>query len=200
MSYREITINGQQIKLIPLGDCACGCGGKTNLAKEDNKQKKREKGRPNRFVHGHNNAGANHWEWKNGRALTHSGYVGIRDRTRSHARVNFNRYVREHILIAEKALGKPLPPEAVVHHIDHDKSNNRRGNLVICQDQAYHLLLHHREKALKACGNPNFRACRFCKKWDDPNNMVYTKVNFTYYHRDCRNKYRRERYKLTGKT
>jgi len=29
-----------------------------------------------------------------------------------------------HVLIAERALGKPLPKEAEVHHVDGDKTNN----------------------------------------------------------------------------
>ena len=46
-----------------------------------------------------------------------------------------------HRLAAEKILGKNLPIKAVVHH--------HYGNpptLVICPDQAYHLLLHARSR------------------------------------------------------
>jgi hypothetical protein len=53
----------------------------------------------------------------------------------------------QHRLIAEKALGKPLPKGAVVHHIDEDKANNHPSNLVICPDQTYHRLIHARMKA-----------------------------------------------------
>lgn len=55
----------------------------------------------------------------------------------------------EHIVKAEKALGRKLPRGAVVHHmnkIPHD--NDTPLNLVICPDQAYHLLLHRRMRAL----------------------------------------------------
>lgn len=49
----------------------------------------------------------------------------------------------EHILIAEKALGHYLPEGAVVHHVTEDRTDNHGPfKLVICPDQAYHLLIH----------------------------------------------------------
>lgn len=49
-----------------------------------------------------------------------------------------------HIVVAEKALGKRLPPGAIVHHVDEDKLNYAGTNLVICPNQAYHMLIHQR--------------------------------------------------------
>lgn len=54
----------------------------------------------------------------------------------------------EHVAVAEKALGKPLPKGAVVHHVDLNKQNNVGSNLVVCPNQAYHLLLHKRMRDL----------------------------------------------------
>jgi hypothetical protein len=51
-----------------------------------------------------------------------------------------------HRVIAEKALGKKLPPGAEVHHVDEDKSNDSNNNLVICQNRSYHKLLHKRAR------------------------------------------------------
>lgn len=71
--------------------------------------------------------------------------------------------VDEHRLIAERALGRPLPPGAIVHHVDEDPSNNRNDNLVICQDRDYHTLLHVRLRILQAGGDPNTdRICPDC--------------------------------------
>src|SRR5882762_7193261 len=68
----------------------------------------------------------------------------------------------EHVLVAEKALGKALPEGAEVHHIDGNPSNNDSRNLVICPNHAYHFLIEARTRAYKACGNPNWAKCRYC--------------------------------------
>lgn len=62
-----------------------------------------------------------------------------------HPRPNLKpNHVFEYVLIAEKALGKYLPPAAVIHHVNGDPTDNRKNNLVICQDHAYHALIHAR--------------------------------------------------------
>lgn len=105
----------------------------------------------------------------------------------------------EHILVAERALGKPLPIGAVVHHIDENKLNNTPTNLVICQDDAYHFLLHQRQRAIDACGHAHWRKCPFCKQYDAPENMHITEHNL--YHVECRKAYRRAQYAIeTGRT
>lgn len=55
----------------------------------------------------------------------------------------------EHIVIAERALGKFLPDGTVVHHVNDNRSENVGRNLVICQDQGYHNLLHERRDAYR---------------------------------------------------
>ncbi len=98
------------------------------------------------------------------------------------------RRVQEHILIAEKVLGKPLPDNAQVHHANNDRLDNSHANLVICQDQAYHSLLHVRQRAMDVCGNPNFRACAICREYGDPAQMAIKDHcgSGTYVHRKCR--------------
>ncbi len=85
--------------------------------------------------------------------------------------IHNSRRIVEHVVIAERALGHALPPKAVVHHADGNPRNNVNANLVICPDQAYHLLLHTRMEALSACGNANWLKCEYCKQYDDPENM-----------------------------
>lgn len=68
-----------------------------------------------------------------------------------------------HRLRAEQALGRPLKGSEMVHHADGTK--NPDSALVICPDQSYHMLLHHRMEVLQRGGNPNTeRHCRKCDK------------------------------------
>ena len=60
----------------------------------------------------------------------------------------------EHLVIATRALGKPLPSKAHVHHYGRRNDNTK---LVICEDLAYHKLLHIRGAAYAATGNANAR-------------------------------------------
>lgn len=90
----------------------------------------------------------------------------------------------EHILVAERAFGSPLPKGAIVHHVDEDPSNNDPSNLVICENLAYHVLLHRRKRAYEATGDPNTRRCYLCGEHSDPLDMALAGKGH-YCHRRC---------------
>lgn len=105
--------------------------------------------------------GPAHPNWKQGRTKTR-GYMRVWCPDHPNAR---NNYVLEHVLIAEKALGHWLPEEACVHHVNEIKSDNQNFNLVICQDHAYHMALHQRQRVLRAGGNPDTdKICSKCQR------------------------------------
>jgi len=159
---------------VEMGNpCECGCGAEVE----------------NRFKRGHQirgKTGADHPQWKGG--VTQSGGRYVYEKAPDHPGANSEGYVLQHRLVAEKALGKILPEGAEVHHVNCDGLDNRPENLVICPDGAYHGLLHRRQRAMDACGNPNWSKCRFCGEFDDPANMVGKRLQ----HRECANEYSRQ--------
>jgi len=112
-----------------------------------------------------------------------------------HPRSDKNGYVLRSILFSEKALGKPIPPKARVHHFDGDTSNDHE-NLVICESQTYHSFLHQRKRAFDSCGIASWRKCRYCGEYDDPRNLYISPPPRTQScHRKCKNRYERDRYR-----
>jgi hypothetical protein len=100
-----------------------------------------------------------------------------------HPRAGKRSDVFEHIVVAEQALGRYLRAGEVVHHINHVRSDNRSSNLLVCRTD-YHHLIHARERALLACGNPNWRPCCICTTYDATENM-YSQGASAWRHRKC---------------
>ncbi len=85
-------------------------------------------------AHGDKIAGGKNKSWKGGRGLD-NGYISIR--------IGKRQRKREHVLIAEKVLGRKIKKGEVIHHINGIKSDNRNRNLIICTN-SYHVYLHNK--------------------------------------------------------
>ncbi len=131
---------------VYLTACACGCGDFIAPRKRYGKR------RAVRFIHGHNRVGQQLAVTK----LTKAGYRIISNR---------GKRTFEHVLIAERILGRPLPDNVQVHHHNQNPADNRNENLVICENDAYHKLLHVRMRIFKAGGDPSIhKICGKCKE------------------------------------
>lgn len=160
---------------IPYGYCHCGCGGKTRISTTSSTEKGWVRGEPRRFINGHNKG---HY---NGGKNTGGNYIRIL--CKGHPRADGHGYVHEQILVVEKAIGKYLPEGSEIHHVDGNRHNNAPSNLVLCQDRAYHMMLHQRQRAYEASGHANWRKCHICKEYDTPDKL-YVKGSMAA-HRSC---------------
>lgn len=139
--------------------CECGCGQPVRPSCHTRAKLGYTKGQPQRFVVGHSR--------RTGKTVTNE-YLKKQCGTRIRP---------THVLIAEKALGHPLPVGAQVHHFDGNKQNNAPSNLVICPDRKYHALLHVRQRVLAAGGDPNTqRICTYCRRLVSIQDLIGNKI------------------------
>jgi hypothetical protein len=52
------------------------------------------------------------------------------------------RWALQHVIAAERMLGRKLRVGEVVHHIDGDRANNASRNLFVCCDRSHHNAVH----------------------------------------------------------
>jgi len=83
--------------------------------------------------------------WRGGKRKHKDGYIEIWLPT--HPNAHPNGYVFESHLVAEKALGRYLTKNEIVHHINGIKDDNRNSNLLICTE-SYHQWLHNKMRRL----------------------------------------------------
>jgi len=167
---------------VLTGYCQCGCGQQTGVCTQSSTKGGFKRGDHRRFISGHNNGKKEKaLGWKGGRNKTSHGYICLF--MPDHPRALKSGYVYEHIVVAEKIVGRGITHKEVIHHINGVKSDNRVENLVVCQDQKEHFLIHQRQRALAECGDPYLRQCTYCKAWDKPENL--NRLGGSPYHKEC---------------
>lgn len=62
-----------------------------------------------------------------------------------HPKAHKDGYVMLHTIIMERFIGRYLAPNEVVHHINHDRKDNRIENLVL-MDKKEHMKMHMKER------------------------------------------------------
>jgi ribosomal protein S14 len=86
------------------------------------------------------NCRENHPLWKGGVRKLKNGYV--LENCLGHPRAYRNE-VYQHILVAEKKIGRHLDDGEVIHHLNGVRDDNRPENLVVCINNADHLRQFH---------------------------------------------------------
>lgn len=117
---------------IPSGICECGCGQRTNIVTDRTERRARRfKGYPAARLPGHGDQGrgADHHNWKGGISHTINGYIA--QYAPDHPKADAKGYVKQHRLVMEQTLGRPLTADEHVHHINGIKHDNRPENLEV---------------------------------------------------------------------
>lgn len=115
-----------------------------------------------------------HPNWTGGRGLDQAGYIRVQlpDGSRP----------REHRLVMEAQLGRPLEPYEHVHHLNHDKTDNRPENLEVLGARE-HALLHGPEKQRQA----RMIDCPRCGKHRKHGARGHCRSCYTYLNQQARN-------------
>lgn len=137
------------------GICACGCNQPTTKAKANNYSYGILKGEYYEFKRGHGKTSAI--------GTTYVGSNGyIHEHQPDHPNARANGWVAQHRIVMESVLGRLLTRKEVVHHRDHNRSNNDPSNLQLIASASEHQKLHAREEKLWSNSRPELSGCRMC--------------------------------------
>jgi len=129
-SPRKVIIPKEEIiRLYNEGKTMSEVSKKLNTTKRVIQLRMEEYGIPRREM-----VGKNHGSWKGGRVIK-MGYWAIWKP--DHLRANNVGYVKEHILVMEKHLGREIKKEEHIHHEDFDRKNNDVDNLWLCNNKVH---------------------------------------------------------------
>ena len=91
-----------------------------------------------------------------------------------------------HRYIAQIALGREFKKNELVHHVDENKLNNKKDNLVIC-DNVFHHILHARTDVINDGYRPDLHAyCSGCKTYHFLEAFAKSKNRWNGVHNICR--------------
>jgi hypothetical protein len=96
--------------------------------------------------HGNHSRGERHHRWNHGQIISSHGYIKVRIE-KGHHLADSNGYAYEHRVVVEAVLGRRLRPNEVIHHVNHDTTDNRPENLqVLLKGEHSQAPIHPRER------------------------------------------------------
>lgn len=103
--------------------------------------------------------------WRGGSFVSSSGYRMVR--VPDHPQADNLGYYEEHRHVMEQQIGRTLEVTECVHHVNHDRLDNRPENLQLMSSWAEHQIAHaeYRDQPCASCGVPVRRSKAHRRRW-----------------------------------